>query len=190
MKYPIKSIAIASLLATLCTTPVVAQEASSDGGSTPAPNFSYYNVPGADEAQRTSAVAGSSQYIFISGSGFNARSSSQTVTYPGGGCTYSDVAVTTDLQLPEGASISGVRLFYYSADPTKTVSLYLTSYSGDGQFTDLLNEDSTLDVGYASDYFSLPSPAGVDNYNFAYALTATMDPDTRFCGMRVFYSAP
>lgn len=129
-------------------------------------------------------------YLFIAGSAFTPRSSSQTVTYPGGGCLFSDDAVTTDLQLPQGATIEGVRLFYSSND-SEVVSLRLTRYDGVGYLTNILNEDSSLSGGYREDYFSTGSTEVIDNLAYSYALISTMGSTANaLCGMRVFYSEP
>ncbi len=169
-------------------SPAFANEATSDGFP-PAQNLSYYNVPGADQAtDGVAAPFAGSAYLFLAGSAFTPRTSSQTVTYSGGGCSYSDAALTTSLELPDNAMIQGVRLFYYSTAPANLVGMFLTRYTGDGSFTDLLTGTSTISTGYASEYFSLPAPVAIDNSGQSYALTATMVAGARLCGMRVFYS--
>ena len=164
---------------------------SADGsteGFPAAQNPDYMHLPGADQqADGVATVSAAADYLFIAGSAFTPRASSQTVTYPGGGCTYSDLAVTTSLELPRGAVIEGVRLYYYSTSAATKVTLFLTSYPGDGSSSDLLVANSTSATGYSSEYFSAPSPVLVSPINSSYALSALMDTSTRLCGMRVFY---
>src|SRR5690606_34327933 len=108
--------------------------------------------------------------------------------YPGAGCTYSNLALTTDIQLPDGAKILGVRSFYYNNNqPSDSLTMFLSSYDGAGGLTDHLVMASTFSNGYEDEYASLAMPLLVDNFSQAYVLTATMNSGIRFCGMRVFY---
>lgn len=169
-----------------------AAEASSEGSGFPQPhNFNYIHAPGADEdARAANAPSGTSAYQFVAGSAFSARTSAQSVTYPGAGCKFSDGALTTDVQLPEGASVSGVRLYYYNSGAAGNVGLFFTIYDGAGAVSDLLSATSTMNSGYSSEYFSLPAPHLVNNADNSYVLTGTMSANLRFCGARVFYSTP
>lgn len=179
------SIAIAILGTCLSAS---ATEATSEGFP-PAQNLNFYHVPGADQAvDGMTAPMGGTDYLFLAGSAFTPRNSSQTVTYPGGGCAYSDEALTTSLELPNSAVIEGVRLFYYSNSSTDNVTLFLTTYPGDGTANDLLIGASTASSGYADQYFPVGSPVSIDNLSGSYVLTASIEPNTRFCGMRVFYT--
>lgn len=168
--------------------PALATEEAMDG-SAPAQSVNYVHWPGADqEIDSASSVSGGSTHLFLAGSAFTPRTSSQTVTYPGGGCLYSSGAVTTSLELPNNTLIHGVRVFYYSPISTARIGVFLTTYPGNGTLTDLLTGTTTFSGGYSDDYFSTSSALVVDNGSGSYVLTATMDPGTRFCGMRVFYS--
>lgn len=181
----------AILLASICA-PAMSADGVSDT-TAPQGEIGYHDVFGADEVARseTSPEAAVERYLFIAGSAFNARLSTQTVTYPGAGCTYSDKAVTTDLQLPDGAQMLGVRTYYYNdGEPTRRVTTFLSTYDGLGGVTDLLSVGSTGTAGYHSEYFALASPVTVDNINKSYVLSAMMDTNLRFCGMRFFYQTP
>ncbi len=181
-------VSIAAGLFGICVS-ASAGEATSDSFAS-AQNSDYTHVPGADQAMNgTAATLGVDTYHFTAGSAFTPRRSGQTVTYPGGGCSYSNLALTTGLNLPNGAVVSGVRLFYYSNSPSDKVDMYLSSYPGDGSFNDLLHGASTTGVGYASEYFAFPTPLVIDNYSGAHVLTSTMDSGAHLCGMRVFYSS-
>ena len=178
---------IAFTLAATCL-PALSAEGSSEQFPV-AQNLDFTNLPGADQNANGAAAApaAADSYLFVAGSAFTPRTSSQTVMYPGGGCSYSDSALTTSLELPNNAMIQGVRLYYYSAIASSKVGLFLTTYPGDGTSSDLLVANSTSGTGYTSEYFSATPPLTVNNFTASYVLTATTAPNTRFCGMRVFY---
>ncbi|MGB4857867.1 MAG: hypothetical protein WBP11_00920 [Dokdonella sp.] len=187
MKYKMIYSLIAMSMLGICG-PAFASEGGSDGFAA-AQNLNYMHLPGPDQMMGVSAPTGSlGRYRFVAGSAFTPRRSDQTVIYLGAGCMYSNFAITTSLELPDSALINGVRLYYYSTSPTEDVRLYLTTYPGDGDFYDLLTGLSTTSSGYSSEYFSLTPAVTVDNFSTSTALTASMNPNTRFCGMRVFYT--
>lgn len=181
-------IAASLLLATLCG-PALGGEASSDG-PVGASNTSFFHAPGADDFGATAPQGGTIAYLFIAGSALHPRTSGQAVTYEGGGCIASDGAVTTDLQLPDGAFILGVRTYYYNMGQPGDLVTYVTIYDGAGVVNDLLSEASTLDSGFVSEHFELSPPATVDNISQSYVLTASIDAGLELCGMRVFYEVP
>lgn len=153
--------------------------------------INYTHMPGPDMADDgIAAPAGviSNHYLFLVGSAFTPRSSSQTVTYAGGGCSNSSAALTTSLELPQGASILGVRLFFNNNGTPNAVGMFLSTYPGNGDVTDELTGTSSASAGYTSVYFSPPAPLIVDNLSQAYVLTATTLGSSRVCGMRVFYA--
>lgn len=167
----------------------LADEATSDGFP-PSQNLSVNHVPGSDQGLdgTTAPLGGGSTYLFVAGSAFTPRTSAQTVTYPGGGCSYSTGALATSLELPDFAQIEGVRVYYYSTDASANVGLFLTNYPGDGSADDLLTETSSFGSGYSDEFFDADPALTVDNLSGSYVLTATMEAGTRFCGMRVFYT--
>ena len=103
---------LAAILLAGASLSVQATEASFDGAEEPG-NHVVFHAPGADEAGLFAPTGAANDYLFVAGSAFNARTSTQTVTYPGAGCINSTAAVTTDLQLPQGAEIQGIRTYYY-----------------------------------------------------------------------------
>ena len=166
-----------------------ATEATS-GGFPPAQNLNYYHMPGADlAADGTTAPAGTgSAYLFLAGSVFTPRASSQTITYPGGGCTNSSSGfVLTSLELPSGAEVFGIRLYYYNNGSAGNVVGALTSYAGDGGSADLIFGTSTANTGYVSEYFPATSLV-IDNGAQSYALLGSTSAGLYLCGIRVFYS--
>jgi hypothetical protein len=169
-----------------------AAEASSEGPGFPeAHNFSYTHALGPDEDARVGASpAGSDQYLFVAGSAFSPRTSTQTVSYPGAGCIFSDSAVTTDVQLPSGTEVLGVRLYYYDMATLGNVNIFFTNYDGAGDGSDLISGSSTLESGFSSEFFSAPASVFIDNASGSYVLIANMATGLRFCGARLFISQP
>ena len=189
MKKKILSIAAAVALLGGCPF-AFATEATTDGFP-PAQNLNYHHMPGpdmaADGAITPAGVAG--QYLFVAGSAFTPRKSGQIITYPGGGCTNtSSDWVLTSLELPDGAEVLGLRLYYYNNGSAGSVSGALTSYTGAGGSSDLLVGTSTENIGYSSEYFPATTPLVIDNFAKSYALLGTTGIDLRLCAIRVFYS--
>lgn len=178
----------AILLASACAM-AMAGDATSDGAATPQ-DIQYFHASGADDGALADPRGIGDSYLFIAGSALSPRTSSQTVSYIGAGCIATNDAVTTDLQLPDGAEILGVRVYYYNSGQPGAVRTFLTSYDGAGSFFDHLNMPSTFDDGYASEYFPLPTPLVVDNFSQSLVLTANTSTGLQLCGLRVFYEAP
>lgn len=189
MNKMISGIAIAAMLLGSASPVFAADGISAAPGS--APGINYQHMPGPDMAADGSAAPNGvvgNQYLFLAGSAFTPRTSAQTVTYPGGGCSSSSAALTTSLELPQGASILGVRLYYNNNGTPNAVGLFLSTYPGDGSVTDQLTGTSSASSGYVSDYFSLAVPLVIDNFSQAYVLTGVTTASSRLCAMRVFYA--
>lgn len=167
--------------------------ASSDGipdGSNPPPAH-YTDGAGADlDPASGLAPEATDHYLFIAGSALTPRDSSSTVTYPGAGCTTVSTALTTDLQLPHGSTLYGVRTFYYDNAATGSVQTWVTRYNGAGGITDLLNVTLPHATGYLNQYDLLPTAEVINNIDYSYVLTVNTGTGTRICGLRVFYSTP
>ena len=165
-----------------------ATEAMTDGFP-PAQNLNYHHMPGPDmAADGTNAPAGvAGQYLFLAGSAFTPRASDQTITYPAAGCTNSSGGfVVTSLELPDGAEVFGLRLYYYNNGSSGSVSGALSSYTGDGGYTDHILGNSTGNTGYSSEYFQATSLV-IDNSQ-SYALLGSTGAGLSLCGIRVFYA--
>lgn len=189
MKKTIMNVAAAVALMCGCQS-AFATEATTDGFPRP-DNLNYHHMPGPDmAADGTTLPAGvAGQYLFVAGSAFTPRRSSQTITYPGGGCTNtSSDWVLTSLELPDGAEVLGLRLFYYNLGSAGSVSGALTSYTGSGGSTDLLVANSTGNTGYSSEYVAATTSLIIDNGAKSYALLGATGSDLRLCGIRIYYS--
>lgn len=158
-------------------------------GEPPRQNVNYTHLPGADQGlDGIAAPSGGSDYLFIAGSAFTPRTSAQTVSYPGGGCLYSNDAVNTSLELPDGAVVEGARLYYFSNSPTDNLELYLNRFPGNGSFSNFLSGETTYSSGYVDEYFFASPTITIDNLSGAHVLVVVMEPNTRFCGVRLFYT--
>ncbi len=169
-----------------------AEEGTSDGmpGGTPAV---FDHLPGADDSASPAAVngtSGSSGYLFVAASAFTPRNSATSVNYIGAGCIAAPDYVVSDVQLPEGVSVLGVRAYYYNNGLPGGLTTSFTSYDGAGAATDHLFTTTTLNSGYANEYLALPTAETIANADRAYVLQASTPTNMRFCGMRVFFQYP
>jgi hypothetical protein len=178
-----------------CFTAASAMEGQGVSEASPANSTAIpMHVPGADNIDAVlapSGVAGTTSYLFVAGSAFTARDSAAPVVYTGAGCINSaSNFVVTDLQLPAGASVLGIRSYYYNNGQATSVTTALTSYDGAGGFTDQIVANSTLNIGYADEYTAAAAPVLIDNASLFYLLLATTPVNLQFCGIRVFYQNP
>ena len=135
------------------------------------------------------------QYLFIAGSNFAPRSAVTTFSYYGGGCVQRDSSTgdswfTTHIQLPDGATINGLTVFYLDNNATYDINSELWNFDGAGG-TDLLAEaDSSGSPGYSS----TNSPAFshlVDNSAGPLSVVASIQggvgSSLALCGIRIGY---
>lgn len=144
---------------------------------------------GADTLHGVTAPSGVSTngYLFIAGSAFTPRTSSTVVTYTGAGCVSAPDYVVTDVQLPDGVTVVGIRSYYYNMGQPGTVTAAFTSYDGAGGFTDHVFGSSTLNTGYNDEFFNATTPPVIDNLNNSYVAMGYTGANVSFCGIRVFY---
>lgn len=184
-------LAFALLAPTLATASGGAMNPEANAAAaTPAPYFGDANGP---DAIDPAAPAATSHYLRVPGSAFVPKGSSTSFDYASAGCISSGVAFgqfTTDLQLPQGATISYVRTYYYNMGVSNTVSTFLTSYDGAGNYVESTNFATTASAGYASD-LGPGIAVAVDNLNNSYAMVVNIgaaDANLRFCGVRILYT--
>jgi hypothetical protein len=131
----------------------------------------------------------------IAGSNFSPRDSDSSFTYGGGGCFYRDSTAgdswyTTDIQVPDGAVIDFLRVYYYDADNLGDINSELWAFDGAGGTTLIAEADSSGSGGYdsaGSGFFEHT----VDNLNqslvvvtsFAGSASSTLQN----CGIRIRY---
>jgi len=183
--------ALAMALAAWAAT-AVAREGTTDGAPV-RPTALSHHLSAVDDAvpSAPAGVSGSTGYLFVAGSAFTSRDSSNAVSYAGAGCVVSTSNyVVTDLQLPDGANVLGIRSYYYNNGQPGSVAATLTSYDGAGGFTDHVIGNSTMNTGYADEYFGAVTPPVIDNASLSYALLGKTVANTQFCGIRVFFQYP
>ncbi|NCT69124.1 MAG: hypothetical protein GXC76_15965 [Rhodanobacteraceae bacterium] len=165
-----------------------AQESSS--GPHGAPSITFQHLPGADDmpAAVTSPHA-TDRYLFVPAAAFVRRSNADSLVNTGNGCIYTNGWVlNADLQLPAGALVHGVRVYYHVPGATGSVTTWLTRYDGAGTFADLMGPVTTNTGGYYSQYFALTPEETIDPFTYSYALNPHMEgTDVKVCGVRVFY---
>ena len=116
-----------------------------------------------------------------------------TYNYFGAGCTYrtSGTSFTEhDLQLPQGAEIDYLRIYYYDNDASNNANAYLFAYDGAGNFTEIASVGSSGTPGQSSTgsgFFSY----FVDNVGAGLSLRLNYgngsNSNLRICGVRLRY---
>ncbi len=183
---------LALALATCCTGAMAAEGGGTDAAPMRTAALSHHVAAVDDVASPApSGVGGAFGYLFVAGSAFSPRSSASPMTYAGGGCIKStNDFVATDLQLPDGITVLGIRSYYYNNGQAGNVSAALTTYDGAGAFTDHVIGASTLNTGYADEYFALTTPLVIDNLSRSHVLLGQTAADMLFCGIRVYFQYP
>jgi hypothetical protein len=138
----------------------------------------------------------------VAGSDFHPRSSSVKADYRGGGCVSrlgtsgqeDPNAFTAPLNLPDGATILGIRLLGYDSSAS-TSELQLVSYTYDfeGDLVVLAVASSDGHSGYFTQYASLLTPVVVDTISESLSLVwynGAADTALRLCAARVYYTVP
>lgn len=140
-------------------------------------------------------------YSWTPGNTFQPRASLVQHEYLGGSCMYrantsgnpDADAFTAALQLPQGATILGLRLYAYDTSTTGDSRLLITSYTGAGGFDNIAISATTGSAGYVSSFVSLSTPYVVNNDGASLALAWYSDATGNtlaLCGAQVLYIAP
>lgn len=130
-------------------------------------------------------------YYHIAGSAFTTRDSTSGWDYDSVGCVSlanGSELFTASLELPEGARIDYLRLFYRDTSASNGTT-WITTYNGAGNFADLTSVSSAGNSGYGT---TLSPYLGhiVDNASQSYVLNwqaAQTGTTMQLCGMRVAY---
>jgi hypothetical protein len=152
------------------------------------------NVPEA-ELEVNPAAPQAQHFMRAAGSNFQPRDSTSTFSYSGGGCTQRNSNVgdswfTLDLQLPNGAVIDFMRVYYYDDSSTYDINSELWAFDGAGGTTLIAEADSTENPGFSasgSGFFTHT----VDNLNESLVIVASIQggvgADVQLCAVRVRY---
>jgi hypothetical protein len=132
-------------------------------------------------------------FKFYTANTFVPYDDNMTYSYYGAGCTYrtGGTAFTEhDLQLPQGAVIDYLRIYYYDNDAANNAAAFLFAYDGAGNYTQLASVASTGVPGQSdtgSGFFSHP----VDNVSEGLSIRLSFGNATtsnlRICGVRLRY---
>jgi len=190
----IAGLALIALLALLFTLGVAAQ----DPDNAPTADVPE-KVTVVEEGELLAGAAGPSQEFFYkrySADTFVPGISDMEYRYETGGCmsrtggaSYTHTAHS--VQLPEGAEITYVRLYFYDVDADNDAVAQLMSYDGQGHVAllDLVQSEGT--PGWSSAGSGLPTSHVVNNKDETLALwlyfgTST-DSNLRLCAVRIQY---
>jgi len=138
---------------------------------------------------------GMSVFQRIAGSNFQPRDSDATFSYYGGGCMQRDSNVgdswfTVDLQVPNGALLDYLRVYYYDNNATYDINSELWAFDSAGGTTMIAEADSSGTPGYSSagsDFFDHT----VNNVDETLVVVASIQGGVgntlALCGIRVRY---
>ena len=138
---------------------------------------------------------GVSVFQRIAGSNFQPRDSNTTFSYYGGGCMQRNTNVgdswfTVDLQVPNGALLDYLRVYYYDNNATYDIHSELWVFDSAGGTSLIAEADSSGTPGYSlagSDFFAHT----VDNTNETLVIVASIQGGVgstlALCGARVRY---
>ena len=139
-----------------------------------------------------SAVA--TLFKFIAGSNFHPREATTTHSYGNAGCLYKTSTsgyLVSDLQLPQGAEIDLVSLYFNDTNANYNAEVWLYAYDGLGGFTEIAHVASIGSPGQNSANSALISHI-VDNSTESLGLVvgtgSANDSSVRICGVRVRYN--
>lgn len=139
-------------------------------------------------------------YYVVAGATLRGRSSTTGYAYDSSGCSHvtsgtgTGTILNTELQLPEGAVIKYLRVYYRDTNPSNGVTGYITRYQPGQGTADLVNASSggSFAGGFG---FVVSSEITETVTNAPYAYTLIGWPDVansanQICGLRVAYYSP
>jgi hypothetical protein len=132
-------------------------------------------------------------YYFAAGSSLYSADYTMRGDYQPGGCVSAldsgGQFFTQHLNLPQGARIDYLRLFYYDADAATNSTANIRVYDAAGGYVELASVSSAGSAGYGSTLSGFVGDV-VDNYNGAYVLNwmpNATSANSQLCGLRVAY---
>ncbi len=139
---------------------------------------------------------GGSQFLSIAGTSFVSADSANSYTYqPGGGVKLLSAPtpwpfMSAPVELPDGATIDSVTLYYFDTDATASIILYLMRTNGAGAATYVASL-SSADDGTNYKTVTISTNGEVDNVGYNYMLMAEVDSANLILyGARIAYSPP
>ncbi len=132
-------------------------------------------------------------FRFTSANTFVPYDDNMTYNYYGAGCVYRTGGASFSeqtLQLPDGAEIDFMRVYFYDNDAVNNAGAHLFSFDGAGSFTTIASATSSGQPGQSSTGSGFFSHV-VDNTNRALSLRLDYGGGTtsnlRICGVRIRY---
>ena len=191
-RFLLTGLALAVLLAVALTLAVVAQDR--DGRDTLAPPDQVTVVEEVELLPDPSAPDATIRYQFISANTFVPDDDDMTYNYYTGGCMYRTGGgnyTEHTLQLPQGAEIDYLRVYFYDNDSTHDATAYLYAYDGYGGADMIASASSSGANAYYSSEGSGYFSHIVNNQGEALSLSLYYGngttSDLRICGVRLRY---
>jgi hypothetical protein len=159
------------------------------------PTLTTSSVTGSSTAD-INAVSLPFSYYYVSGPTLIARDSATGRDYSSAGCTFTtsgtDRILSTQLQVPDGAILKYLRLFYSDTDASFNVAGYITSYDAGTSAADITSVTSSGSAGVGT-ALSSEITQTVDNFGNSYVLIGWPGANSstvQVCGLRVAYYVP
>jgi hypothetical protein len=135
-------------------------------------------------------------YYRLVGTAFNPRTSTTTFGYNFNGCIYetggTDNRFMAPLQVPHGATLKYLRLYYDDSSTTTDLTAWITRYQPGVTSEDLTSLSSSGSSGYGTT-LSPEITHTVDTANWAYTIIVAPNANAAtnsLCGIRVAYYTP
>ncbi|REJ74058.1 MAG: hypothetical protein DWQ36_09250 [Acidobacteria bacterium] len=141
---------------------------------------------------------GSQAFLRAAGSNFAPRDRTTTFSYYGGGCMQrtsnaGDSWFTWDVQVPDGAVIDFLRVYYYDNNATFDINAELWSFDAGGGSSLIAEADSSGSPGYSSagsDFFSHPVSTVNESLVVVASVQGGVGSSLALCGVRLRYQVP
>jgi hypothetical protein len=151
-----------------------------------------------DAAESVNGSQATQFFVRASGSNFVPRDSTATFSYSGGGCLQRDSNVgdswfTYDVQIPDGAVIDFLRVYYYDNNATYDINSELWAFDGAGGTTLIAEADSSGTLGYSStgsDFFSHTVDTLSESLVVVASIQGGVGDSLEICGIRLRYQLP
>jgi|DewCreStandDraft_5_1066085.scaffolds.fasta_scaffold01442_21 hypothetical protein len=191
------------VVAQLQQATVVPQSGDDDGGGslTSSQGTEVKSLPVSGEALDEQGLSPNSVSVFyhIPGSVLMPVDSTTTLGYDGKGCVHAKTGgsdlLNAPLDIPDGSTLIGARLYYYDGDASKDLQGWITRYNLDGTtFDDIVSIHSSGSGGRGNTWgAAISSMSVIDMYNWSYVLNARLNGASntlQVCGLRVMYDPP
>jgi len=183
---------LASILVTVMTIIVVAQTQPGDGGETINPPVQVVQT---EEEELTSDIRSTDKYMHIPASAFVPQDDDMSYNNVPGGCIYRISGTRYSqysVQLPQGAEIDYIRLYFYDNNADFYVRAELRAFDGLGGDVLIKQVDSYGQADYYRTQGDWVSPTHiVDNYAESLVLRLYYgdagDDSVKICGVRIHY---